>query len=232
MDDKSHGKKPLRTATNKAKDLYNAYMKNEGTRFIPIINSETEKSKQKNSDEILNEEQSQSQAEYEEAKAFIENLIEDFESKIEELGKERDDLKDFLARRTAEFENYKRRSDKEKQDIIQYANERLINKLLVILDDLGNAVESGKKSNDYEALMTGIDMIWQKTSKLFEEAGVKVINVVPGDEFDVDCHEALLLMPSDYPEGTIAQVIQQGYAIHDRVLRHAKVITSSGNSEN
>ena len=139
-------------------------------------------------------------------------------------------MKDSLARKTAEMENMRRRMDKEKSDLINYANEKLINNLLEIPDTIAQALSSANSTNDLESLKKGVELIYQKTMKLFENAGVKLMEDPTGKEFDVDFHDALMQAPSDIvPEGHIIQVLQDGYLLKDKVIRHAKVITSAGN---
>ena len=159
---------------------------------------------------------------------LMDSFFSDKNSEMEELKKERDELKEQLVRKAAEFENQRKRHLKEKQELIDYANERLLYRLLEILDDMSAAVEAGNKSSDFEALLKGISMIQQKSMKIFGEFGVKPMEDPVGKEFDVNLHEAMMAMNSDKPEGTVLQAFQPGYMMHDKVLRHAKVITSNG----
>jgi molecular chaperone GrpE len=234
MDEKANAGKPLRSTSNKLKDLYNTYVRQEEGRTIPIYstdqsgkpvdeNTETPGSKEIIDNILQFSETEQSQD--------IENSpINEMLDRIEEMDKERNELKDQLMRKAAELENIRRRSLKEKQEMIDYANERLLLKILPIIDDLGNAIQSGRKNQDYESLITGIELIYQKTLKTFEEAGVKPVDNSVGQPFDVNLHEAVMMMPSDEPEGTVVQEVQTGYKLFDKVIRHTKVITSSGQS--
>lgn len=138
--------------------------------------------------------------------------------------------KDLAQRMAAEADNVRRRSQQEQARTIQYAAESMIRQLLPVIDDLHAAIESSKATQDLEALRNGLDMIYHNAMKVMQERGVRVIDSTIGDLFDVDVHEALMTIPSeDYPEGSIVQIVQRGYALHDRMLRHAKVITSAGN---
>ena len=235
MEDKAKGKKkPLRTTANKEKDLYNTYLKNEGARTIPVTGPEEEHEEMKEDttvkeEAIENEPEVQAEAEKKDNDDEIIEIVE----KYEELQKEREELLDQLKRKTAEMDNLRRRSLKEKQEMIEYANERLLFKFLTILDDFGNALEAGKKSNDYTALLTGLEMIQQKSIKLFEEAGVKPIESPIGNPFDVELHEAVMMMASpEIEEGNVIHEVQKGYMLYEKVLRHTKVVTSSGPDEN
>ena len=151
---------------------------------------------------------------------------------MERVEKERDDFRDQLLRKSAEFENYRRRTMKEKQDLIDFANEHLIIKILPVVDDLHTALEVAKKSTDPAGFLKGIEMIYIKAIKIFEDAGVFPIETGPGEPFNVEMHEALAHMPSnDAPEGHILQEIQRGYTLREKVIRHTKVVTSAGNPE-
>ena len=147
----------------------------------------------------------------------------------EQLQMEVQEWKELAQRKAAEAENVKRRASEEKQQLMQYAAERLITHMLPVIDDLHAATESARRSTDYEALRQGLEMIYKKALKIFEDHGVSVIEHEPGTPFDVHAHEALMHIPhEEHPEGHIVQVVQRGYALHDKVLRFAKVITSAG----
>lgn len=147
---------------------------------------------------------------------------------IEKLQQEVDEWKDLAARRAAEVENIRRRTNQEKEQLSRYASELILSKLLPVIDDLHNAVEVADKTGDIDSLKTGLTMIYSKTIKILEDTGVTIIHGTEGDVFDVNRHEALVHVPSAVEEGHIVQYVQRGYMLHDRVLRHAKVITSSG----
>lgn len=218
-EQKQSGTKPLRTVQNKIKDIYNTYKKNDEGRQIPITSPD---------DNIDEKEQPALEEEAENLDAFSHDEVADMLAKIEQLEKERDEAKEQMIRNAAELENFRRRTMKEKQEIVEYANERLLFKLLEIPDTLTAAIDAAKKSNDFNSLLTGIELTLQKTMKLFEESGVKPIVIEPGIEFNVDLMDALMVMPSDFPEGCVVQTISPGYMINEKVLRHTKVITSSG----
>lgn len=228
-------KKPLRQAANAAKDIYNAYVKNTD-RNIPIESDEEkmddieEKISAAFADDEIEEmeiENQNTQNENSNEEVKVESEVND-----ETLVKEIAYLKDHLARKTAEMENMRRRMEKEKQEIIQYANEKLLSNLLEIPDTIIQALHASNKSNDIESLKKGVELIHQKTIKLFENAGVKKMEDSKGKEFDVEYHDALMQSPSEeIPEGHVLQVLQDGYLIGEKVLRHAKVITSSGSAE-
>jgi len=148
---------------------------------------------------------------------------------VDTLRKEVDEWKDLAHRKAAELENVRRRSVLREQELMQYASEHLITKMIPVLDDLAAAVEASSGSSDIASITRGIEMIYAKASKIFEDAGVRVIESGVGHPFNVDMHEALMHMPSpEHPEGHVIQEVQRGYYLHDKVIRHAKVITSAG----
>ncbi len=225
---KKDGNKTLRSTSNAIKDLYNTYVKNE-EREIPITDEENtdmeenkEHTQEMNADQEADKEMFESPEEMQEQ---MEALVE----QMNEMGKERDELKEALVRKVAELENIRKRSIREKQEMVEYANEKLLFRFLELLDDMSNAVDAGKKSDDYETLLKGLEMIHSKAVKFFEDNGVKKMDDAVGSEFDVDLHEAMMHTPHpEVEEGHVVQVIQPGYMIHEKVLRHARVITSAG----
>jgi molecular chaperone GrpE len=101
-----------------------------------------------------------------------------------------------------------------------------------LLDDLHAALEAGKKSDDYASMLHGVEMIYSKAMKMYEEHGVKPLVVEENLPFNVDEHEALMHIPHpNIAEGLIVQQVQRGYKLHDKVIRHAKVVTSAGSGE-
>jgi len=150
------------------------------------------------------------------------------ETTVETLQRELNEWKDLAQRRSADLENLRRRSRQREEDLVSYSSEHVITKMLPVLDDLHAAVEASKKSTDADAVRAGIEMIYQKTLKIFNDSGVLPIETDAGEPFDVDKHEALMHTTSEHPEGAVVQTVQRGYQLHDKVIRHAKVITSAG----
>ncbi len=150
------------------------------------------------------------------------------EEQIEALQLQVEEWKDLAHRRSAEIANIQRRTQQERQDLMVYASEHVITKMLPVLDDLHAAVEAARKSVDESPLKTGIEMIYAKAVKIFEESGVNVIEAGVGEPFNVAFHEALMHTASEHPEGHVVQNVQRGYQLHEKVIRHAKVITSAG----
>jgi molecular chaperone GrpE len=226
-DDKTS--KPLRAIFNKGRDLYDTYKKYEPERKPQHAQSETqieiEDTENLQSEHVEDENIEIELLKSEEKEQDEKILLND---RIQQLEKESEDYKEQLMRKAAEFENFRRRSIREKQDMIDYANERLLFNMLPLLDDMEKAIDSGKISADKDSLLTGLEMIMQKANKIFDESGVKQIDSFVGKPFDVNYHEALMQIPSEFPEGYVVQEVQKGYMIRDKVLRHSKVITSAG----
>jgi molecular chaperone GrpE len=150
---------------------------------------------------------------------------------MEELQKQVDQYKDLLLRKAAEFDNYKRRIESETTNIFKYATESLVEDLLPVLDDFERSLKHRKESKDNDALVKGIELIYQKLVKVLEGRGVKPFDTV-GKEFSVEYHDALMQIPrSDVPHHTILEEVEKGYTLNDKVIRHAKVVVSSTPNE-
>jgi len=151
-------------------------------------------------------------------------------TETEKLKEELQKTKDSFLRLAAEFDNYKKRTDNEIGNYIKYASENLIKDLLPILDDFNRSVESVEKgeTKDFETLKTGMISIANKIKTILETQGVKEIEVL-GKEFNVDTCDALLQVPNaEYPPNTVVEVVEKGYYLKDKVIRHSKVLVSSG----
>lgn len=180
-----------------------------------------------NANEKVDEQQTEKQAE----QTQTDNLsAEDSnkEKEAEELDplakaeQEVESLKKQLLYKTAEFENYRKRTLKEKADLILNGGEKTIAAILPILDDFERAIAD--KSEDPKVIKEGVQMIFNKFSKALESLGVKKIETQDKD-FDVDYHEAVAMVPGmgDDKKGKVIDCIQTGYTLNDKVIRHAKV---------
>ncbi len=142
------------------------------------------------------------------------------------LQDELSEAKDKYVRLYAEFENHRRRSAKEKLEMIQGANEQLLRALLPVMDDFERASKSFKDRNDKES--EGFFLIQNKYKKVLEQYGVKPMVVGPGSEFNPDLHEAITQVPGDEKlKGKIVDVVESGYLLYDKVIRFAKVVTGA-----
>jgi molecular chaperone GrpE len=135
---------------------------------------------------------------------------------------------DRLLRTTADFENFKKRAAREKQDAIRFANEGLIERLVPILDNFDMALAAAQTSNGEAAqsLQTGIAMIHQQLKQTLADAGLEEINAA-GQKFDPNWHEAISQQETnELPEGHVIQQVRKGYKLRDRLLRPASVVVS------
>lgn len=136
--------------------------------------------------------------------------------------------KDRYIRLFAEFENYKKRTAKEKMDFFQYANQDMMVSMLAVLDDFERALKEIAK-NGNESDLQGVELIYQKFKGKLTEKGLTPIDVKAGDDFNVDFHEAITQIPapSEDLKGKIVDVIETGYQLNDRVIRFSKVVTGN-----
>lgn len=144
------------------------------------------------------------------------------EDPLEKANKEIADLKDKYLRTLAEFDNYKKRTLKEKAELILNGSEKTVKAVLPVLDDFERALKD--KSDDPKAIKDGVQMIFNKFVKALESLGVKKIDT-DGKDFDTDFHEAVAMVPGmgDEKKGKVIDCVQTGYTLNDKVIRHAKV---------
>ncbi len=142
----------------------------------------------------------------------------------ENTAKQLEELKDKYLRTVAEFENFKRRTLKEKTELILNGGEKAITSILPIIDDMERAIENAHKQENVDAVEEGWELIYKKLLSTLEGLGVKKMEVVDKD-FDVDFHEAVAMVPGmgDDKKGKIIDCLQTGYMLNDKVIRHAKV---------
>jgi molecular chaperone GrpE len=151
--------------------------------------------------------------------------------KIEELEKESLDYKDKLLRKAAEFENYKKRTESEQQNLIKFAAENFIVKLLPTIDDFERTLKHIENAKDIDSIKEGIKLVYDKFNKTLYDQGVVKIDSI-GKPFDVHYHEALMQKHvENVKPHTVVDEILPGYLYKERVIRHAQVIVSSDVSE-
>jgi molecular chaperone GrpE len=148
----------------------------------------------------------------------------------DEVGKLKNDLgeaKDKYIRLYSEFDNFRKRTAKEKLEMVQSANEHLLKTLLPVVDDFERAEKSFRERDDKE--LEGFFLIYNKFKKVLEQTGVKVMEVGPGSDFNADLHEAITQIPApdEKLKGKIVDVIEKGYLINEKVIRFAKVVVGS-----
>lgn len=157
------------------------------------------------------------------------SLEESNHEKIQLLENEVEELKDKVLRKSAEFENYKRRTENDQLNLLTYAAESFISKLLPIIDDFERSMKHIDSANDKDSVKEGMDLIYDKFVKLLDEQGVKKMES-KGKPFDVNYHEAVMQQKADnVPPHTVIDELECGYMYKDKVIRHAKVIVSEDN---
>jgi molecular chaperone GrpE len=139
---------------------------------------------------------------------------------------ERDSLYERLARTTADFQNSRKRLEAEADQRAQYANASLIKSLLPVIDNFERALAQDPSKSDTATLLKGMQIVHDQWLNVLKQQQVQEIAPQPGDPFDPTRHEALMQSPSQFPPGSVVQLLQKGYALHDRTLRPAQVSVS------
>ena len=154
----------------------------------------------------------------------ISDVTEELQNKLIEAQNQIDNIQDKYLRLCAEFENYRKRTMKEKTEIIKTAAEKTIIAILPVLDDMERAIANMQKSDDAKALLEGVELINSKFLKILSNEGLHKIETENSD-FNTDFHEAIAMLPASNEEqkGKIVDCVQTGYQLNDKVIRHAKV---------
>ena len=145
-------------------------------------------------------------------------------SPLEQAQDEIAELKDKYLRSVAEFDNYRKRTLKERAELILNGGEKVLTAILPVVDDMERAIDNGAKTDDPQVLREGMEIIYHKLLKVIEAQGVTVIDTNDAD-FDTDIHEAVAMVPGmgDDKKGKVIDCLQTGYMLNDKVIRHAKV---------
>lgn len=153
----------------------------------------------------------------------LDSLRELLKAKEEEVAKEKKEYMFLMA----EFDNFRKRTIRERSDLIKNASEKALQGLLPIVDDFERGLDAIKDSSDAEAVKEGMNLIYNKFVKYLADNGVKAMDST-GSDFDPDIHEAVAMVPADAetPAGKVKDTVQKGYTINDKVLRHAKVVVA------
>lgn len=143
---------------------------------------------------------------------------------LEEANRQIEELKDKYLRSVAEFDNYRKRTLKEKTELILNGGEKTITAILPVIDDMERAIVNGAKTEDANVIREGMELIYNKFIKVLETLGVKPIETENAD-FDTDVHEAIAMVPGmgDDKKGKVLDCVLRGYKLNDKVIRHAKV---------
>ena len=149
------------------------------------------------------------------------------EKELEEAKKTIEEQKDKYLRLSAEFDNYRKRTMKEKAELIKNGGEKAIRAIPPILDDLERALQNMQKADNVQSMYEGLDLIFQKFHKVLSQEGLQKMDPV-GETFDTDYHEAIALVPApdEAQKGKVLDCVQTGYKLNDKVIRHAKVVVA------
>lgn len=196
-----------------------------------IINKNIENDEQQNVDsnnienEIPIEEVKEEHKKSKKKNTFFKKTQGDNSEEITKLKNTITELNDKILRNAAEFDNYKKRTLKEKSDLLKYGSEAVLLSLLQIVDDFDRANKSINESTDIEAVKTGINLIYSKFNEFISQQGIKEIIAV-NQEFNTDLHEAITRFPAPTEElkGKVIDVVQKGYTLNEKVIRFAQVV--------
>ncbi|MGO4107262.1 nucleotide exchange factor GrpE [Paenibacillus sp. YAF4_2] len=148
------------------------------------------------------------------------------DSRLDELEKLAEENQQRYLRAQADFDNFRRRTQKEKEDLAQYASMKLIGQLLPVVDNFERAVSAATANQDFDALAKGVDMIFRQLEQTLQQEGLKAMEAV-GEAFNPEFHQAIMTVESDeHEEGIVVEEVQKGYILKDRVLRPAMVKVS------
>lgn len=155
-----------------------------------------------------------------EQNVMLDDNVTDWEGKFNEM-------QDSFLRLSAEFDNYRKRTLKEKADLLKSGSERVLIDVISLVDDFERALENISSSEDVNAVKEGVDLIYGKFRNFLNKHGVKEINAV-GEPFDTDKHEAITSIPaqSDEDKDKVIDCVQKGYTLDDKVIRYPKVVVA------
>lgn len=153
------------------------------------------------------------------------NDTDKLKAQIEEMNTQLADMKDKYLRLSAEFDNYRKRTLKEKAELILNGGEKTIKAILPVIDDLERALQSMAKTTDVEALKEGVEIVYNKFMQILGQNGVKAIDTKE-KPLDTDFHEAVAMIdaPKEELKGKVLDCVQTGYTLNEKVIRHAKVV--------
>jgi molecular chaperone GrpE len=150
------------------------------------------------------------------------------QEKIQELGEKLDEMNDKYLRLFSEFDNFRKRTQKEKLELFKTASEDVMLALLPVLDDFERAMKASEENGVEKTHLEGVELIYNKFRKTLEQKGLECMESM-GKEFDTDYHEAITNIPAPEPgmKGKVVDVIEKGYKLNDKVIRFAKVVVGN-----
>lgn len=189
----------------------------------------SKKNKVEEIDEVVSEAQTNEEGQNDQESVVDENT-ESFEDPTveEQLNEDLAKEKEKFLRLFAEFENYKRRTSKERMELFKTAGQEVITSLLPVLDDFDRAIKELSKSNDKE-MFTGVELISNKFKETLKAKGLQEIEVEQGDVFDAEVHDAITQIPAPNKKlkGKIIDVVEKGFKLGDKIIRHPKVVVGN-----
>ena len=189
--------------------------------------SSREKPIEDDGEEVIEEETELTAEEMEEAQEADQGIAR-MQQELETARSENAAAADMMLRLAAEMDNYKKRVLKEREALIKYGCQGVVQELLPILDNFERAIESASKSKNFGSFLEGVEMIFRQMNDALERKGITRIDAV-GEIFDPNIHEAVMQVASEeHPENTVVEELQKGYMLHDRVIRPAMVTVSKG----
>jgi molecular chaperone GrpE len=192
-------------------------------------NKQEQENKNVNNEEMINAiEDANASSETEMKNMDANSEAEDQGQTTEVLAAQLEEANDRYVRLYAEFDNYKRRTSKERIELIQTAGKEVIGNLLTVVDDFDRALKMMESATDVSAVSEGVQLINQKFKKILQQQGLKEMNAM-GETFDADYHEAItnIPAPSEDMKGKVIDEVEKGYFLHDKVLRYAKVVVGN-----
>lgn len=149
--------------------------------------------------------------------------IAQMQKQLRELSDQFEAARDQYLRTLADFQNFRRRTEEQKAELVRFANRELVAQLLPILDNFERAMQSAAQSQNYEALMSGVSLTYRQLQEFLQKNGVQPIEAL-GAEFDPNVHEAVMRVEDgEHPENTVVEELQRGYTMHGRVVRPSMV---------
>lgn len=150
---------------------------------------------------------------------------EQLQAQVDELTQQQEEMKDKYLRLSAEFDNYRKRTMKEKAELILNGSEKAFKAILPVIDDMERALATMQKATDVEAVKEGVELIYNKFIQILGQNGVQAMDTKE-KELDTDYHDAIAIIdaPSEELKGKILDCVETGYTLNDKVIRHAKVV--------
>lgn len=154
------------------------------------------------------------------------NQIDDLKQQLADTQQQLEKEKKEYMFLMADFDNFRKRTLKEKSEIIKNGGENVLKGLLPVIDDFERSLQAINEATDVDAVKEGVELIYNKFVKYLEQNGVKPIESAPGTEFDTELHDAITTFPAqdESQKGKVIDTVQKGYTLHDKVMRHAKVV--------